>query len=1281
MNMGEVWTPPIKKSRALRVNKLRIDLERRTAREQKGFGGESPNQTVSINPKEPYLHVELGSRRCTGLVDSGSGVTLIKESVFQALEDGLKIRTVPSSRVYDASGTLVDNLGTYFLRAKFLGTAIQIPVIVVRDTMAFRQDLLLGTDVLKTHGIKINFNSDTVKIRGNEEIFPLHYGSEKRIRIINRVARKTIPKLRSSRSYLLTPGDACMVQCNVRNSKNEPFLLTPFKGFEKHVDQGMIKTSERGQCWVIALNETNADVELRKGTVIGSLKPIGSIIEREGAMDLVHNIDAEGAQVRWSEGSDLLSKREFLDSSIKCEQRYKDKIRNILIKYIGIVSLPGEPLGRTELMELDLKVKEGTKPISVPPYKIPKSKESIMNKEIEDLLEQGVVTPSRSPWAFPAILVSKADKSWRLCVDYRKLNLVLEDDRFPLPNIQDLIMDLHGAKFYTRIDLKQAFHQVPLSKETKQLTAFRTKDHNLEFNVCPFGLKCMPGFFSRLMSIVFRDIKNKVKVETYLDDIIVSSPDAKTHLHDIEEVFKCLQKANLKIKLKKCEFFRSETDFLGFKIGTSGYSPQKPKIEAITKFPTPKSVTQVRSFLGLVGYYRCFIEGFAELAKPLIDLTRKDRPFVWSEDAEKSFADLRAILSSDQILIYPNFDEEFIVETDASCKGLGATIGQKRNGKVLPITFASRVLSKSELNYSATELEALAVIWALRKHRYILLGQRISVIVDHRPLVELFKNTLPPGRLSRWALTIQEYCPKFYYRPGKQNSVPDALSRNPIEVEKDDQEDLMNISELIQENIIESQEVPIWTLDELREAQRIDPFFAQIFKDIQSGKKEARPGYQLRNLILHYEDKFPPSHCRANEARIRVVVPTSLATRVVEMYHESQCTGHPNGEDIKYRIQSRYLIKNLGELVENIDCHLCNKRRRVNTKKAPISKYPVITCPFEQLHFDILGPLPMTKEGYKYIIVYVDRFTRYSIIDKLRDRTATSVARSLIEKVICIFTTPSVLLSDNALEFVSKLLKAICDSYKIKRSTITSYHPAANGLAEATVKRVLTILRKLINTQQNNWDLLCPLVMKALNTAYHPAVRDSPHFLVFLQDSKHPFEKDGSIESQQSKDDFVETQLELRRRIFEVVKKNLEDEAERFTSKYNATAIESQIRPGNRVYIKKRDFKNVPKRKLADIYTGPYRVLEDLKFSRFKLGHIDKKEEIVVHADDLKKVREPVKVERPRKPVETSKQKRLILIPQADKTPTQAAATENKTPEGEQHQYRLRPRKLINYKL
>ena len=547
--------------------------------------------------------------------------------------------------------------------------------------------------------------------------------------------------------------------------------------------------------------------------------------------------------------------------------------------------------------------------------------------------------------------------------------------------------------------------------------------------------------------------------------------------------------------------------------------------------------------------------------------------------------------------------------------------------------------------------------------------------------MELFKNTLPPGRLSRWALTIQEYCPKFYYRSGKQNSVPDALSRNPIELDEGELEDLMSITELVQENVIESQEVPIWTLDELREAQRSDPFFALIYKDIQAGRKGARAGYQLRNLILHYEDRFPPSHCRADEVRTRVVVPTSLAARVVEMYHEAQCMGHPNGEDIKYRIQSRYLIKNLGELIESIDCHLCNKRRRVNNKKAPISKYPVITIPFEQLHFDILGPLPMTKDGFKYIIVYVDRFTRYTIIDKLKDRTATSVAISLIEKVICIFTTPSTLLSDNALEFVSKLLKAICDSYQIKRSTITSYHPAANGLAEATVKRVLTVLRKLINTQQNNWDLLCPLVMKALNTAYHPAVRDSPHFLVFLQDSKHPFEKDWDNGDRLSKDEFVATQLELRSRIFEVVKKNLEDEAERFTSRYNSTAMESPIRPGNRVYIKKRNFKNAPKRKLADIYQGPYRVLQDLKLSRFKLGHLEKKEELVVHADDIKKVREPGKVKQPKQNLETSKNKRLILVPQAAKESEEATPTITKTPEGERHQYELRPRRSINYKL
>ena len=379
----------------------------------------------------------------------------------------------------------------------------------------------------------------------------------------------------------------------------------------------------------------------------------------------------------------------------------------------------------------------------------------------------------------------------------------------------------------------------------------------------------------------------------------------------------------------------------------------------------------------------------------------------------------------------------------------------------------------------------------------------------------------------------------------------------------------------------------------------------------------------MRGNVLHYED-IDTKPTRKFETRVRVAVPESLSMQVINLYHLSHCSGHPSGDELYTRINSKFLIKNLSEKIKNISCHTCDRTKRVNGPRAPLKLFPVVRQkPMSEIHMDILGPLPMTNDKNKYILAYVDRFTRFTILDAIPDRCASTVAKSFFRKVICPFTTPEVLISDNAKEFVCDLLFNLCKLFNIRKTCITSYSPFANGLVEAANKRTLTVLRKIV--QDDKWDEALPFVEIALNTSYQKSIGDTPHYLVFLADKILPHDLRTENNSEKIYPPLVDL-VEKQRKIYNVVKENLEAEARKFTEIHNSHSKSPKIKPGNRVYIKKRCLKEGEHKKLAPLYDGPFRVMNMNDKFRYTLKHLNTGKTMVVHANHMKLVNEPAVV-------------------------------------------------------
>jgi len=445
-------------------------------------------------------------------------------------------------------------------------------------------------------------------------------------------------------------------------------------------------------------------------------------------------------------------------------------------------------------------------PIHTKSYRYPYCHKEEVQRQISKMLEQGIIQHSHSPWSSPIWIVPKkldasGKRKWRLVVDYRKLNEKTIDDRYPLPLITDLLDKLGKCNYFTTLDLASGFHQIEIDPTDIPKTAFTVENGHYEFIRMPFGLKNAPATFQRVMDNVLRDLMGKICL-VYMDDIIVFSTSLQEHVENLKRVFEALDRYNLKIQLDKSEFLCKEVAFLGHIVTPNGVKPNPNKVEAIKNWPLPNTEKELRGFLGTMGYYRRFVKDMAKIIRPMTVQLKKGQSIEHTPDFVEAFEKSKTLLTSSHILQYPDFSQPFVLTTDASDFALGAVLSQGPVGKDRPVAYASRTLTKSEINYSTIEKELLAIIWACKHFRPYLFGKKFTLFTDHKPLTYIFSLKTPNSKLVRWRLALEEYQYEIRYRPGKQNVVADGLSRIKLELnvtENDMADDLSHVSMMEEE--------------------------------------------------------------------------------------------------------------------------------------------------------------------------------------------------------------------------------------------------------------------------------------------------------------------------------------------------------------------------------------------------------------------------------------------------------------------------------------------------
>ena len=456
------------------------------------------------------------------------------------------------------------------------------------------------------------------------------------------------------------------------------------------------------------------------------------------------------------------------------------ELRKILIQhktlFDGNISIPAN------LPPHEIKIdSKHDRPVFSAPYRHSIPDQIVIDRAVNDMIQKGVVVPAISPWASPVVLVSKPDGSLRFCVDYRKLNMITERDSHPLPHINDTLLNLSDAKWFTSIDLQSGFWQIPVHNDDIPKTAFVTRTGLYVFLRMPFGLRNAPATFQRALNILLSGLNYK-NCLVYIDDILIYSKDFDQHLIDLHEIFSRLESVNLKARLEKCSFAQSTIKFLGHTISSTGIKPNPDKIAAIRDFPTPHDVRSVRSFVQTASYYRRFIRNFASIVSPLHKLTKKNQEFVWSDECEKSFSTIKTLMCSSPILRNPDWTRDFLVHVDASYTGLGAILGQTDfEDREYVIAYASRSLRPPEINYTVTELECSAIVFAIKQFKVYLHGHHFTIVTDHWSLQWLASMKEKNAKLTRWSLMLQDFDYNVKYRPGSIH-IPDSLSRHPVDI-------------------------------------------------------------------------------------------------------------------------------------------------------------------------------------------------------------------------------------------------------------------------------------------------------------------------------------------------------------------------------------------------------------------------------------------------------------------------------------------------------------------
>ena len=729
------------------------------------------------------------------------------------------------------------------------------------------------------------------------------------------------------------------------------------------------------------------------------------------------------------------------------------------------------------------------------PRSVPYALRTRVEDELDKLEKQGVWKKVQySKWAAPIVTVLKDAKNpggaIRICGDYKiTVNAVAQLDNYPIPNTTEQLATLAGGKKFSKIDLRQAYQQLALDDESKELLTVNTHKGLYQPERLQFGVHSATGIFQREIERILQDFPS---VLVRIDDILMTGKTDEEHFWTLVWVLLVLEEAGFTVGPEKCEFFKEEVTFCGYRVSQDGVLPMEKNVKAVLEAPEPTNISELKSFLGMINYYQNYLPALATVVEPIHKLLRKDAPWNWNNEQQQAFETAKKMLSEAPLLVHFDPAQKIVVHTDASPYGLGSVLSHLFTDETeKPVCFASRSLSKAERNYGHIEKEGLALVFAVKKFHHYLFGHKFTIFTDHKPLLGLFGENkgIPDrsaARIARWALLLSGYDYKLEYRQGSMNGNADALSRLPLSGEDEEES-----QQVVGVHMMELSHSPV-TEEEVRVETAEDKILSAVMKYISEG---------WRGEVVK-EEGLKPYLTRKNELSTeggcvlwggRVVIPEKLRQAVLEELHDV----HPGMTRMKALARSYVWWPNMDQEIEQISkhCETCCVNQN-NPSSAPMHMWEQPDEPWERIHLDYAGPFM----GRMFLIV-VDAYSKWIEVETMTDATAYSTVHKL-RRMFAAHGLPKVMVTDNGPAFTGESFEKFSLRNGIRHVPTAPYHPASNGQAERVVRTFKESMKKLskgdIETKVNR------LLFKYRMTP-HTSTGVSPSQLMLKREIRTPF--------------------------------------------------------------------------------------------------------------------------------------------------------------------------------
>lgn len=944
------------------------------------------------------------------------------------------------------------------------------------------------------------------------------------------------------------------------------------------LDNGLLLANEvatvRNNLVPIALlNTLSREVELKSGTQIASFEPYEPdmrVTSRTDTTGCVNSVtEVKGFTERISVGDDLT-------------RAQVEQLVDLLGDHIKAFSTHGE-IGKTNVVKHKIELLPNSHPFAEPLRRRAPIQIDETRRQVNELLKEGIIEESSSPWASAYVLAKKKNGEMRLCIDFRKLNAVTKKLVYPLPNIDECLETLSGKQYFTQLDFKSGFWQIEMDEGSKEMTAFRTEDGLFQFRRMPFGLTNAPATFQRMINSVLAGLKG-MNLQVFIDDICIATRTWAEHLNMLQTTLKLIIEANLKIKADKCKFGAKSIKFLGHEISSQGIKQDPDKLKALLKLPSPRDAKEVKRALGMFSYYRKFVDKFAMIAEPLTKLTRKGVEFAWTNEQQNAYDKILSELSKNATLAHFNHRDPVMLKTDASRTGVAGMLLQKQDEDWKIITCCSRRLTPSEANYGITDLEGLGLIYAVAKLRPYLLGKHFKVLVDHCALCVLNKRQPASPRLCRWAIILSEFDFEIVYTKGNLHCDIDCLSRAPV----DDPTDNYLDERVYQVKVLNPGD---WKRNYADEESR------RIFMKALDRKDGLKIGAD--ELIYN---------------RDLLYVPKAKRHDIIKRTHQVAINAHPGVVATCAKLRELYWWPDMQENVKQViaACKVCRTQKIDRAGPSGQMHHHQVFGPGEKVAIDLIERVTESLNGNSYIIVAIDMFTRFVDAKAVAEKGAPTFTEFFIEYAGR-YGVPHEILTDHTSTICNAFTGQMLKAFGVDHVKATPYHSQGNSIVERVNQTIQEKIRVIIENplHEKSWDAVLPVVVLAINTSYHSSLGCSPYEMTFGK--KPPLQEKGLV--------YKASPTDLHAKL---IRKVLEE------CYINAIAIQSTAQERSRkffeskrrnvlfelddfVYIKTRDRSS----KFYPRFQGPYKVV-GRKDDIYTLEDQETKRTITRHVNDIR---------------------------------------------------------------